>query len=98
MTVLLIFMIILSSVAVGMLLIKFILELWAICGHLSRRFESIRKNYWRILSTTIVRIVLIVYGTWAVYCLYQFRTGDSWAASLLAGVTLAIFTAVLAFF
>jgi hypothetical protein len=91
-------MIILSSVAVGMLLIKFILELWATCSHLSKRFESIRKNYWRILSTTIVRIVLIVYGTWAVYCLYQFRTGDSWAASLLAGVTLAIFTAVLAFF
>ena len=98
MTVLLIFMIILLAVAVGMLLLKLILELWAMCGTLSKRWEKLRKNYWIILSTTIVRIVLIVYGTWALYCMYQFKAGDSWAASLLAGVTLAIFSAVLAWF
>ena len=98
MTVLLIFMIVLAAVAVGMLLVKLILELWAMCGTLSKRFEKLRKNYWIVLSTTIVRIVLIVYGTWALYCLYQFKTGDSWAASLLAGATLAIFTAVLGWF
>jgi len=82
MTVLLIFMIILLAVAVGMLLLKLILELWALCGTLSKRWEKLRKNYWIILSTTIVRIVLIVYGTWALYCMYQFKAGDSWAASL----------------
>jgi hypothetical protein len=98
MTVLLIFMIVLAAVAAGMLLVKLVLELWALCGTLSKRFEKLRKNYWLILSTTIVRIVLIVYGTWALYCLYQFKTGDSWAASVLAGATLAIFTAVLGWF
>jgi Transient receptor potential (TRP) ion channel len=98
MTVLLIFLIVLAGVAVVMFSVKLILELWAMCGHLSPRFEKIRQNYWRILFTTNVRIVLIVYGTWALYCLWQFRDGDSWAASLLAGVTLAIFTAILAFF
>jgi hypothetical protein len=98
MTVLLIFMIILAGVAVLMLLFKLILEIWALCGHPSKRFETIREEYWRILATTIVRIVLIVYGTWVLYCLYQFRAGDSWAADLLAGITLAVFTGVIAFF
>lgn len=98
MTVLLIFLILLAGVAFLMLLFKLILELWAMCGHLSQRFETIRAEYWRILGTTIVRIILIVYGTWALYCLWQFRAGDSWAASLLAGVTLAVFTGILAFF
>ena len=98
MTVLLIFLLVLAGVAVVMLLFKLILELWAMCGHLSKRFESIRVEYWRILFTTIVRIILIVYGTWALYCLWQFRAGDSWAASLLAAVTLAVFTGLLAFF
>ena len=91
-------MIVLAAVAVGMLLFKAILELWALSGHLSKRFETIRQEYWRILFTTIVRIVLIVYGTWTLYCLYQFRAGDSWAADLLAGVSLAIFTGVIFFF
>lgn len=98
MTVLLVFMMVLAVVAVAMLLFKLILELWALCGHLSKRFERIRSDYWLILSTTIVRIILIVYGVWALYCLWQFHSGDSWAASLLAAVTLGIFTAVLAFF
>jgi len=98
MTVLLIFLIVLSAIALGMISFKLILELWALCGTLSKRFEKIRENYWRILSTTIVRLVLIVYGTWALYCLYQFRASDSWAATLLAAVTLAVFTAVITWF
>ena len=32
------------------------------------------------------------------YCIYQFTNGDSWAAKTLAGVSLAGFTGVLAFF
>ena len=98
MTVLLIFLIVLSAVAASMLSVKLILELWRLCSHLSKHMEYLRKNFWRILFTTIVRIVLIVYGTWALYCLYQFRAGDSWAAALLAGITLGLFTGVLAFF
>ena len=98
MTVLLIFLIVLIGLVGIMLLFKLILELWAKCSHLPKRLEKIRVEYWRILSTTIVRVILIIYGTWALYCLWQFRAGDSWAASLLAGITLAIFTAVIAFF
>lgn len=42
--------------------------------------------------------VLVLYGTWTLYCFYQFNTGDSWGAHALAGITLAIFTGVLGFF
>lgn len=41
---------------------------------------------------------MILYGTWTLYCLYQFTNGDSWGAHVLAGVTLGVFTAVLGFF
>lgn len=41
---------------------------------------------------------MILYGTWVLYCLYQFRNGDSWGAHILAGVTLTAFTALLGFF
>ena len=98
MTVLLIFLMVLLAVAIVMLLFKLILELWALCGHLSQRFETIRREYWRVLATVIVRIILIVYGTWVLYCLYQFRAGDSWAADLLAGLTLTIFTGIIGVF
>jgi len=50
------------------------------------------------LITTIVRLVLILYGTWTLYCLYQFKNGDSWGVHVLAGITLALFTAILGFF
>ena len=43
-------------------------------------------------------MILLLYGVWTLYCIYQFTNGDSWAAKILAGVTLALFTAVLAFF
>src|SRR5277367_4985265 len=98
MTVLVIFMIILAGVVVIMIAVKLILEIWGRCGHLSKRWESVRHDYWLILSTTIVRIILIVYGTCALYCLWQFHAGDSWAAALLAAVTLAIFTGIIIFF
>ena len=40
----------------------------------------------------------MLYGTWTLYCLYQFRNGDSWGAHVLAAVTLAAFTGVLGAF
>ena len=43
-------------------------------------------------------MILLAYGVWTIYCVYQFTEGDSWAAKTLAGVTFAIFTAVLAYF
>jgi hypothetical protein len=98
MTVLEIFCIAIAAVAVCILLFKVILEVWALFATFPKGLTGFRKRYWSFLATTIVRIVLILYGTWVLYCLYQFTHGDSWGAHLLAGVTLAIFTAILAFF
>ncbi|RMZ80937.1 hypothetical protein DV737_g2785, partial [Chaetothyriales sp. CBS 132003] len=59
---------------------------------------TFRKEYWRVMTQTIVNLILLVYGIWVLYCVFQFTNGDSWAAKLLAGLTLALFTSVLAFF
>ncbi|KAF3145201.1 hypothetical protein TWF703_007785 [Orbilia oligospora] len=98
MTVLLTFLCVLAGTAVLILLFKVILELYCLCGKLNKPLASFRKRYWTFLLGTMVRIILLIYGIWVIYCLYQFKQGDSWAASLLAGVTLAIFTSVLVFF
>jgi hypothetical protein len=37
-------------------------------------------------------------GIWVLYCIFQFAHGDSWAAKILAGVTLGLFTGILGFF
>lgn len=97
-TVLLVFLIVLAAVAVLILLFKVILELYALCGKLNKPLASFRKRYWQFLIGTMVRIILLMYGIWVIYCLYQFKQGDSWGANILAGVALAIFTGVLIFF
>ncbi|KAL8760248.1 MAG: hypothetical protein Q9199_000147 [Rusavskia elegans] len=98
MTVLLIFAIILATIAVGILLFKVILETWALFGSFPKKLTGFRKRYWGLLARTITNLILLLYGVWTLYCVYQFTNGDSWAAKILAGVTFAIFTAVLAFF
>lgn len=98
MTVLLIFAIVVASITVAILLFKVILETWALCGNFPKRLTGFRKRYWWTLAKTITHLILLLYGIWTLYCVYQFKNGDSWAAKLLAGITLAIFTAVLAFF
>ncbi|KAI4223246.1 MAG: hypothetical protein L6R36_005565 [Xanthoria steineri] len=98
MTVLLIFAIVLAAIAVGILLFKVILETWALFGSFPKKLTGFRKRYWGLLARTITNLILLLYGVWTLYCVYQFTNGDSWAAKVLAGVTFAIFTAVLAFF
>ncbi|KAF2268413.1 TRP-domain-containing protein [Lojkania enalia] len=98
MTVLLIFAIVVAAISVGILLFKVILETWALCGNFPKRLTGFRKRYWWVLAKTITNLILLAYGIWVLYCVYQFKRGDSWAAKLLAGVTLGIFTAILAFF
>ncbi|KAL5392713.1 hypothetical protein DPSP01_000415 [Paraphaeosphaeria sporulosa] len=98
MTVLLVFAIVVASITVAILLFKVILETWALCGNFPKRLTGFRKRYWWTLAKTITHLILLLYGIWTLYCVYQFKNGDSWAAKVLAGVTLAIFTAVLAFF
>ena len=83
---------------VGILLFKVILETWALFGSFPKKLTSFRKRYWNLLAKTITNLILLLYGVWTLYCIYQFTHGDSWAAKLLAGLTLGIFTAVLGFF
>ena len=98
MTVLLIFAIVIAAITVGILLFKVILETWALFGSFPNKLQNFRKRYWWLLAKTITNLILLLYGTWTLYCVYQFTNGDSWAAKLLAGLTLGAFTAVLAFF
>jgi hypothetical protein len=98
MTVLLIFAIVIAAIAVGILLFKVVLETWALYGTFPASLSDFREHYWGLLGRTITNLILILYGIWTLYCVYQFTRGDSWAAKLLAAVTLAIFTGILAFF
>ncbi|KAL5337863.1 hypothetical protein BJX70DRAFT_399242 [Aspergillus crustosus] len=98
MTVLLIFAIVIAAITVGILLVKVILELWALNGSFPKMLADFRNDYWGLLARTITNLILILYSIWVMYCVYQFSSGDSWAAQLLAGITLAIFTAILGFF
>ncbi|RPA76819.1 TRP-domain-containing protein [Ascobolus immersus RN42] len=98
MTVLLVFCIVIATVAVCILLFKVILEAWALFASFPVALRGFRKRYWEFLATTIVRIIFVLYGTWTLYCLYQFSHGDAWGAHVLAAITLAMFTGVLGFF
>ena len=95
MTVLLVFAIVLAAVAAGILLFKVILEAWALFGKFPKKLTSFRKNYWWILAKTNTNLILVLYGVWTLYCVFQFTQGDSWAAKVLAGVTLGLFTLIL---
>ena len=98
MTVLLIFAVIIAAITVAILLFKVILEAWALCGSFPKRLVSFRKRYWLTLAKTITNLILLLYGIWVLYCVFQFTNGDSWAAKTLAAVTLVTFTGILAFF
>jgi hypothetical protein len=98
MTVLLIFAIVVAVVIVGILLVKVILELWALYGTFPNKLSDFRKDYWGLMARTITNMILVLYSIWVLYCVYQLRNGDSWAAKLLAAITLTVFTSVLLFF
>ncbi|KAK1782129.1 hypothetical protein QBC45DRAFT_403913 [Copromyces sp. CBS 386.78] len=98
MTILLIVAIIIAAIVVGILLVKVVLELWALYGSFPAKLAGFRKHYWMSIARAITSLIMLLYGVWVLYCVFQFTQGDSWAAKVLAGVTLALFTGVLAFF
>jgi hypothetical protein len=98
MTVLLLVAIVIAAIVVGVLLVKVILEVWALFGSFPKSLTGFRKHYWGSIARAITNLILLLYGVWVLYCIFQFTQGDSWAAKTLAGVTLAIFTAILVFF
>lgn len=98
MTVLLVVAIIVAAIVVGVLLLKLILEGWALFGSFPQSLAGFRKHYWGTMARSIVQLILILYGVWVLYCVFQFTHGDSWAAKALAAVTLSVFTGILMFF
>lgn len=99
MTVLLIFAMVIAAIAVGILLFKVVLEAWALYGSFPKKLASFRQHYWGLLGRTVTNLILILYGVWVLYCVYQLSSGDSsWGTKVLAAVTLAAFTAILLFF
>ncbi|KAI0206284.1 TRP-domain-containing protein [Astrocystis sublimbata] len=98
MTVLEIVAIIIGIIIVSILLVKVILEAWAVFGRFPESLSDFRKHYWGSIARAITSLILLLYGVWVLYCIYQFTNGDSWAAKTLAAVTLALFTGILAFF
>ncbi|KAG5985100.1 hypothetical protein E4U55_001604 [Claviceps digitariae] len=98
MTALLMVAIIIATIVLGILLVKVILETWALFGSFPESLKGFRKHYWGSIARTITSLILLLYGIWVLYCVFQFTRGDSVLAKVLAGVTLAIFTGILAFF
>jgi hypothetical protein len=98
MTLLLCFAIVVAAIIVLILLFKLILEAWSLAKPLPASMESWRKRYWWRLAKAITNLILLLYGIWTLYCIYQFTNGDSWAAKVLAGVTFGLFTAILGWF
>ncbi|EHK49890.1 hypothetical protein TRIATDRAFT_173221, partial [Trichoderma atroviride IMI 206040] len=98
MTALLIVAIVIAAIVTIILLVKVVLEVWSLYGKFPESLIGFRKHYWRSIARTITSLILLLYGIWVLYCVFQFTLGDSWAAKLLAGLSLAIFTGILAFF
>lgn len=99
MTALLIVAIVIAAIVLAILLLKVILEAWAIWGTFPENLKGFRKHYWGSIARTITSLILVLYGIWVLYCFFQFSRADSsWAAKTLAGVTLGLFTGILAFF
>ncbi|KAI0423184.1 hypothetical protein F5X98DRAFT_6081 [Xylaria grammica] len=98
MTVLEIIAIVIAAIIVSILLVKVILEAWALFGRFPESLADFRKHYWGSIARAVTSLILLLYGVWVLYCVFQFTRGDSWAAQTLAAVTLALFTGILAFF
>ncbi|KAH8123372.1 hypothetical protein ACSS6W_007102 [Trichoderma asperelloides] len=98
MTALLVVAIVIAAIVAGILLVKVILEAWSLYGKFPESLIGFRNHYWRSIARTITSLILLLYGIWVLYCVFQFTLGDSWAAKLLAALSLAIFTGILAFF
>ncbi|KAK4449241.1 hypothetical protein QBC34DRAFT_463391 [Podospora aff. communis PSN243] len=98
MTVLLVVAIVIAAIAVSILLVKLILEFWALFGSFPKALAGFRKHYWGSIGRAITSLIMLLYGVWVLYCVFQFTQGDSYVAKTLAGVTLVLFTGILVFF
>ena len=97
-TMLVILVILLTSIMVIAFLVQLVLEVWARLGRFPKKLVNLRRNYWKTITGLIIKTLLVIYGTWSLFCFYQFRNGDSWAATLMAALSLGLFSGVILFF
>lgn len=95
MTLLIWWAIIIGACIAVILAVKLALEIWSIKGNPKQKFRNFRKRYWMFLGSTLIRLILIFYGLWVLYCFYQFKIGDSWGTRLLAGILFGTLTIIL---
>ncbi|KAG5368437.1 putative flavin carrier protein 3 [Yarrowia sp. C11] len=96
MTVLVWFCIIMAAAVTLIMAVKLALEVYCRWYKpLGKNLENFRRRYWIHLGSTIVRVVLVLYGLGVLYCCFQFKQNDSWAATVLAAITLALMTLTL---
>jgi hypothetical protein len=62
MTILLVVAIAIAAIAVGILLLKLVLETWALFGSFPKGLTGFRTHYWGTMARTIVNLILIFYG------------------------------------
>lgn len=98
MTIFLFTMIIIALIVVLILLFKVILEAWALFGNFPRGLTGFRKHYWGSIFRTVVMLINLIFPIWVLYSIYQFQANDAWGPTILAAVSLAIFTGILGFF
>ncbi|BFZ58369.1 hypothetical protein PYCC9005_005431 [Savitreella phatthalungensis] len=98
MTLFIVFLGVIGGIIALCILFRLLLEAWYRLGKFPKKLSNLRAHYWTNVQGLVVRTILIVYGTWALFCFYQFRNGDSWAAALVAGGSLAVFSLILLFF
>lgn len=71
MTVLLVVAVVVAAIVVGVLLLKLILEGWALFGSFPQSLAGFRKHYWGTMARSIVQLILILYGVWVLYCVFE---------------------------
>jgi hypothetical protein len=103
MTLLIWYVILVAIILLAILSFKLFVEMKHV-RHLAKHkkqsdfFPDFKKSYGLVLMTMLVRMVIIFYGIWVLYSLFQFKVGDAWGTRLLAGLTLGIFSLILLLF
>lgn len=97
-TILIVSSVFVVGIAFLTVVLKAVLDLWTKLGTLPRKLQEHYAEYWTFVTRLLLKILLLIYGTWCIICLYQFSYGDSWAATLLAATTFSLFSMIIAYY
>lgn len=97
MTIFIVFNLVIVTIILLAIIIRIVL-VFVPQSRLPRSLVKLKQHYWTSVLSLALRTMLLVYGTWCLFCLYQWKNGDSWAASLLAALSMAIMTGIIVWF